>query len=747
MSHSATLPPSVGATAPDTLSLLHQRLLLAEQEAEALIRDMGGLGVSRDQILGSAKMMDETQRPLRLLKNNQVQGDERMLWQQCNVLVSRVCCMESLLQTCKLSIFHLETERELDSSHIANLKQQLTAQKQKSEEEQRAYRREVVKLRNQLQQAYQERDDARTKVQRLLETMEESAAAKIDVALAAEELKIVKLEMSQKIKEMKEQMRQETSCSAEVMKSHTELLHRVAELERAVAMESRQGLLLQSEAQASRQQLKEEKDRNRQLESRCRLLKEQTAVKTSLASELEMELKRQQIENSKVLKEGRDIRTAAGRLQTLNKQLQSQCCQLSSALRALRVVNEQEQFEHQAKLQAERRQVVKQLQEQVLLLRAARRNTQTELQVALAEKVCLQKELEKLKGEHTRLLQSFSTARETAVTHKELLEQTIERLQVELRMAQKQEEAARKDLEASRNEISEVEALQGVSGFSGGVVSQTPENVLASRTRHRLSSQTLHQELGGQEQGLASLEEDRLQALRDIRSHQLEVEKLQQLLTSQSRNNRALESLQKGLEVAKADNSRLAQSLEQAVSTNSSLHSKLEQARDQYQATIALRDEELCDARTKISCLSEELGAVKQQHRENYESPVKTLHQQIAELKMAIKDSSTGSGDQFKANQELQHRVSELERLVSKQKARIKEQSRQLRQQQKSSSQKAEKLEESVRNVQGDVQLQEINSYLIIYSNSVALIQMSSENSRDVNTPIAQVQLPNQLLQ
>uniref|UniRef100_A0A3Q3KPM4 Uncharacterized protein n=1 Tax=Monopterus albus TaxID=43700 RepID=A0A3Q3KPM4_MONAL len=456
------------------------------------------------------------------------------------------------------------------------------------------------------------------------------------------------------IGQMKEQMRQETSCSAEVMKSHTELLHRVAELERAVAMESRQGLLLQSEAQASRQQLKEEKDRNRQLESRCRLLKEQTAVKTSLASELEMELKRQQIENSKVLKEGRDIRTAAGRLQ------------------------------------AERRQVVKQLQEQVLLLRAARRNTQTELQVALAEKVCLQKELEKLKGEHTRLLQSFSTARETAVTHKELLEQTIERLQVELRMAQKQEEAARKDLEASRNEISEVEALQGVSGFSGGVVSQTPENVLASRTRHRLSSQTLHQELGGQEQGLASLEEDRLQALRDIRSHQLEVEKLQQLLTSQSRNNRALESLQKGLEVAKADNSRLAQSLEQAVSTNSSLHSKLEQARDQYQATIALRDEELCDARTKISCLSEELGAVKQQHRENYESPVKTLHQQIAELKMAIKDSSTGSGDQFKANQELQHRVSELERLVSKQKARIKEQSRQLRQQQKSSSQKAE---------------------------------------------------------
>lgn len=112
------------------------------------------------------------------------------------------------------------------------------------------------------------------------------------------------------------------------------------------------------------------------------------------------------------------------------------------------------------------------------------------------------------------------------------------------------------------------------------------------------------------------------------------------------------------------DNKRLAQSLEQAVLTNRSLHSKLEQARDQYRATMTLRytvrkqrhdvcvceqdilrgvtslhastvccrDEELHEAQTKISHLSEELRAEKQQTREDYESSVKTLHREISEV-------------------------------------------------------------------------------------------------------------------
>lgn len=108
------------AKAPEALALLQQRLLLDEKEAEALVQDIDVLGISREQILGSTETTDATQRALSPLNMHRIQGDESMLWQQCGSLVSRVCGMESLLQTLKLTIFRLKTERELDPSHTGN---------------------------------------------------------------------------------------------------------------------------------------------------------------------------------------------------------------------------------------------------------------------------------------------------------------------------------------------------------------------------------------------------------------------------------------------------------------------------------------------------------------------------------------------------------------------------------------------------------------------------------------------------
>ncbi|XP_047449693.1 coiled-coil domain-containing protein 150 [Mugil cephalus] len=703
MSSSAIRPVHAGDTAPEALFLLQRRLLMAEEGTEALVRAMDELGVSTEQILGSA---ETAMHPVSPLKMHQFPGEDSKLWQQYDFLVSRVCRMESLLQTLELTIFRLKTERELDPSHTVYLKQQLAAMQQESEQEQQASRSEMMTLRDQLQQAYRERDRARAEVQKLGDALEGAAAARADVALAAEELKVVKMEMSQKVMEMREQMRQESIRSHEAMKSHSELLERVEETERVVEMERRQALLLQSDCQAwraevqsSRQQLAEERGRGRRLEELCQQLREQTAIKDSVVSALKTELKRQQTENSKLLKDIRELRAAADRVQ------------------------------------AERSRAVSQLQKQDLLQEATRCNLQTELQVALRDKVHLEKELEKLKGAHALLLQSSSITQGTAASHKKLQERTIEKLQRELITARGEEEAMREDLEGSKNElrlvvtklegerscldaqlkearrdvgslssalqsqqdenrrlmgeltalgqqqqISEQEALQDVCGFAEGVVSQTLENLYPSNDR--LQFNTLHQELGGREQELATLKKDRVKAHREIRKHQAEVEKLQGLLTStHSKSNRALESLQKALAAAREDNKTLAHSLEQAVLTNNSLHSKLQQARDQYQATITLRDDEL---RTKISHLSTDLSAAKQQNREYCESSVKTLHREISELKLTVKDSSTKSDDLSKTNQVLLRRVSELERQVSKQKACIREQRSQLRQQQRS---------------------------------------------------------------
>lgn len=61
----------------------------------------------------------------------------------------------------------------------AHLKQQLAALQQVRVEEHQASRKEVMKLRDQLQQAYQERDEARAEFQRLWDTVEAATAAKV----------------------------------------------------------------------------------------------------------------------------------------------------------------------------------------------------------------------------------------------------------------------------------------------------------------------------------------------------------------------------------------------------------------------------------------------------------------------------------------------------------------------------------------------------------------------------------------
>lgn len=60
-----------------------------------------------------------------------------------------------------------------------HLRQQLAALRQQSQEQHRASRREVVNLREQLQQARQDRDQALAQVHRLGDTVEAAAAAKV----------------------------------------------------------------------------------------------------------------------------------------------------------------------------------------------------------------------------------------------------------------------------------------------------------------------------------------------------------------------------------------------------------------------------------------------------------------------------------------------------------------------------------------------------------------------------------------
>ncbi len=110
---------SVGATAPESLSVLQRRLQTAEQQAEELVRGLGSLGASADQLLLNPSDGSPSTRPISPVNIHRAlsAAGEGLLWRQCETLVARVCRLESVLHALKLSTFRLETDRQLNPNH------------------------------------------------------------------------------------------------------------------------------------------------------------------------------------------------------------------------------------------------------------------------------------------------------------------------------------------------------------------------------------------------------------------------------------------------------------------------------------------------------------------------------------------------------------------------------------------------------------------------------------------------------
>ncbi|XP_059369894.1 coiled-coil domain-containing protein 150 isoform X2 [Carassius carassius] len=418
-----------GATAPESLSVLQQRLQTAEQQTEELVRSLGSVGASADLLLVNSSDGSSSKRPISPVNIHRAlsAAGEGLLWRQCETLVARVCRLESVLHALKLTTFRLETDRQLNPSNMVHLQERLTTLQEQHEEEQRSSRREVLQLQDELQLACEQRQEAQREVLRLREALENTTSA---------------------------QMVQDTTALLEAEQSHNALLLRLEEMERVVERERRQVEVLQADChslrtdgQANRAELKKREEQILGLERECRELRDQSGVKETLISQLTKEMKsvktalqKQQQENSRLIREGRDLRAAADQVQVLNEELEVQCSELSTALHSLTLENTRLQTEQHCKIKAERDRVFKHLQEQDLLLDTARRNIQAELQGTISEKLTLQKELEALKAGHAKLQQSSTIAQETAVNHQQLLERTIQRLQGELSCAVKHDQ-------------------------------------------------------------------------------------------------------------------------------------------------------------------------------------------------------------------------------------------------------------------------------------------------------------------
>ncbi|XP_042302217.1 coiled-coil domain-containing protein 150 isoform X1 [Sceloporus undulatus] len=276
-----------------------------------------------------------------------------------------------------------------------------------------------------------------------------ATATKRDIAIAADELRATKKKMDLKLEELTEQLAKESSLRENLQESQAVLIYQMNDMEMMVEKERKQVHNLQQDCNAlhqniqiSRERLQKEEERKVQLEQECTLLKSNLESQEATISRLNDEAKIAQVSLSKTHEENARLQTeittlqeVAEKVQMLNEQLTQQCTELSGALRNITMEKAQLITEHQAVLKVEQEKINQKLQEQDLILDAARASIMEELQIVQNEKTQLQREIEVLRSEHADGKQKVCKTEETTATPKELLESTVAMVRSELETA------------------------------------------------------------------------------------------------------------------------------------------------------------------------------------------------------------------------------------------------------------------------------------------------------------------------
>ncbi|XP_061464144.1 coiled-coil domain-containing protein 150 [Rhineura floridana] len=464
-------PVNIQSTAPETFVVLNQRMRVVEEQTNALLRDLQALGVnghSMDLFPSKPSENSEDHQSIRPVQARVAfVGTNDTLWQTCETLVNRMCRLESVVQTLKLNMFRLQTEKELNPKHAANLEQRLNTIQEEHIEELKVLQTEGRMLCHQLRESREEEEKARDQVQRLSAALEIATATKRDVAIAADELRATNNKMNQKLQKLTEKVSKESSTRQSLEESQAILLYQMHEMEVSVEKERKQVHLLQQDCnslrqdiQISRERLQKEEERTVQLEQHCKQLKADLEARESTISKLSEEGKTAQLSLSKEHQENMQLRSeitalreVAEKMQVLNEQLTQQCAELNGTLRKVTMENAQLISDHQTALKVEQDKINQKLQEQDSILDAARASIVGELQIVQNEKAQLQREIEALCAEHAGCKQKASEIEESTAAQKELLESTVARIRSELDTALQERDSLLKEKERQEEEM------------------------------------------------------------------------------------------------------------------------------------------------------------------------------------------------------------------------------------------------------------------------------------------------------
>ncbi|XP_063569009.1 coiled-coil domain-containing protein 150 isoform X18 [Pongo abelii] len=432
-------PTHINATASETFTVLQQRMRIVEEQTSSLRDDliMLDFGEKRGYLEAPNHLEDlDSQEVISPIQNEAICAGKRdILWKNCEFLVNRMCRLESLIQSLKMNIFRLQTEKDLNPQKTAFLKDRLNAIQEEHSKDLKLLHLEVTNLRQQLRAVKEEEDKAQDEVQRLTATLEIASQTKKNAAIIEEELKTTKRKMNLKIQELRRQLAQEKYLRESLEKSASAMLLKIQEMGSTVEVERKQVHILQQNCIALRDSIQSTQELLAQEQKK----KEELEIATS---QLKSDLTSRDDLISKLVEENKNVQISFNKEHEENAYLRSEIMSLHEA---------------SEKAQVEQKMMSQTFQEQNLLLDAAHASITNELQTVQNEKTQLQAHLDHLILEHNQCIQKAQDAEKRTTVQKELLESTIARLRGELEASMQEKKSLLEEKDRFQREVNKTE--------------------------------------------------------------------------------------------------------------------------------------------------------------------------------------------------------------------------------------------------------------------------------------------------
>ncbi|VDI60114.1 Hypothetical predicted protein, partial [Mytilus galloprovincialis] len=244
------LPPAghpTGTAPQQTAEVLENRLAAAEDETSILLEQLNGLGFSKTSADINSSNMKVPVSPYKVrMASNDVLKDNY------EALVSRVCKMESTVQTMKLNLLNIQGENHLKGKSNDEFEYRMNVLKQTYEQTISKYKREMEQMKEDLLQENEEKNKLKSNIKDLKSALEDSSTTRAEATVTADELSLTKQKMQRRINELKEECDREKSLRKSLEESHNTLMERVRDMETLVESERKEVKSLSMDCQSLR---------------------------------------------------------------------------------------------------------------------------------------------------------------------------------------------------------------------------------------------------------------------------------------------------------------------------------------------------------------------------------------------------------------------------------------------------------------------------------------------------------------